>query len=92
MSAPGSSGRPIDTRIVLGRFQAGEDVHARAAVAAAAQAFPAWAATPWQQRVRILRRAVELIEARVYFIGAVLALEVGKNRMEALGEARRPRT
>ncbi len=49
--------------------------------------FPAWAATPWQERVRILRRAVELIEARVYFIGAVLALEVGKNRMEALGEA-----
>jgi len=78
---------PIDTRIVLGRFQAGEDLHARAAVAAAAQAFPAWAATPWQERVRILRRAVELIEARVYFIGAVLALEVGKNRMEALGEA-----
>ena len=27
------------------------------------------------------------IEARVYFIGAALALEVGKNRMEALGEA-----
>ena len=26
---------PIDTRVVLGRFQAGEDVHARAAVAAA---------------------------------------------------------
>ena len=78
---------PIDTRIVLGRFQAGEDLHARAAVAAAAAAFPAWAATKWQERVRILRRAVELIEARVYFIGAVLALEVGKNRMEALGEA-----
>jgi len=78
---------PIDTRIVLGRFQAGEDLHARAAVAAAAAAFPAWAATSWQERVRILRRAVELIEARVYFIGAVLALEVGKNRMEALGEA-----
>ena len=78
---------PIDTRIVLGRFQAGEDLHARAAVAAAAAAFPAWAATKWQERVRILRRVVELIEARVYFIGAVLALEVGKNRMEALGEA-----
>jgi len=78
---------PIDTRVVLGRFQAGEDVHARAAVAAARAAFPAWAATPWQERVAILRRAVARIEERVYYIGAALALEVGKNRMEALGEA-----
>ena len=78
---------PSDTRIVLGRFQAGEDVHARAAVAAAKAAFPVWAATKWEERVRILRRAVALIEERVYFLGAVLALEVGKNRMEALGEA-----
>ncbi len=78
---------PIDTRDVLGRFQAGEDVHARDAVAAARRAFPAWAATPWQERVRLLRRTAALIEERVYFIGAALALEVGKNRMEALGEA-----
>jgi acyl-CoA reductase-like NAD-dependent aldehyde dehydrogenase len=78
---------PIDTRVVLGRFQAGEDIHARAAVDAARAAAPAWAATPWRERVRLLRRAVTLIEERVYFIGAALALEVGKNRMESLGEA-----
>ncbi|MEP7183176.1 MAG: aldehyde dehydrogenase family protein [Betaproteobacteria bacterium] len=78
---------PIDTRIVLGRFQAGDATHAAAAVAAAKSAFPAWAATPWRERVGQLRRAVALIETRVYFLGAVLALEVGKNRMEALGEA-----
>ena len=35
----------------------------------------------------MLRRAVALIEERVFFLGAALALEVGKNRMEALGEA-----
>ena len=78
---------PIDTRVVLGRFQAGEDVHANEAVDAARRAFPSWAATPWEERIRLLRRAVALIEERVYFIGAALALEVGKNRMEALGEA-----
>ena len=78
---------PIDTRVMLGRFQAGEDVHANDALDAARRAFPAWAATPWEERVRLLRRAVALIEERVYFIGAALALEVGKNRMEALGEA-----
>ncbi|MFO1322885.1 MAG: aldehyde dehydrogenase family protein [Burkholderiales bacterium] len=78
---------PIDTRVVLGRFEAGEDVHAHAAVDAACRAFPGWAATPWRERVRVMRRAVALIEERVYDIGAALALEVGKNRMEALGEA-----
>ena len=78
---------PADTRVVLGRFQAGDAGHAAAAVAAAQRAFAGWAGTPWNERVALLRRAVRLIEERVYSIGAVLALEVGKNRMEALGEA-----
>ena len=78
---------PIDRRVALGRFQSGDASHADAAMAAAARAFPSWAATPWQERVATLRRAADLIEGRVYEIGAVLALEVGKNRMEALGEA-----
>ena len=78
---------PIDARVVLGRFQSGDATQAAAAVEAATAAFPAWAATPWTERVAVLRRAVALIEARVYEIGAVLSMEVGKNRMEALGEA-----
>jgi 1-pyrroline-5-carboxylate dehydrogenase len=78
---------PIDTRVVLGRFQAGDVAHASAAAEAAKAAFPRWAATPWTERVALMRRAVHLIEERVYELGAVLALEVGKNRMEALGEA-----
>jgi 1-pyrroline-5-carboxylate dehydrogenase len=77
----------IDRRVVLGRFQSGDASHAVQAFDAAARAFPAWAATPWRERVATLRRAADLIEGRVYEIGAVLALEVGKNRMEALGEA-----
>ena len=78
---------PIDTRVLIGRFQAADASHAERAVAAAKHAFPGWAATPWEERVALLRRAVALIEARVFFLGAALALEVGKNRMEALGEA-----
>ena len=78
---------PADTRITLGRFQAGDAGHAAAALAAGQRAFAGWARTPWKERVALLRRAVRLIEERVYAIGAVLALEVGKNRMEALGEA-----
>ncbi len=47
---------------------------------------PAWSATPWAERLRIVRAAADLIERRVYELAAVVALEVGKNRMEALGE------
>ena len=39
------------------------------------------------ERLRKLRRVADLIEQRVFHIAAALSLEVGKNRMEALGEA-----
>ena len=54
---------------------------------AAQRAFATWRFTPLAERVRLARRAAALIEERVYEIAAALALEVGKNRMEALGEA-----
>ena len=78
---------PINHNWLLGKFQAGGAQDARLAVDAAAAAFPAWAATPWQQRVTILRRAAAIIEERVYDIAAALSLNIGKNRMEALGYA-----
>ena len=77
---------PINRDWLLGVFQQGGAGDVDAAVAAARAAFPGWAATPWQERVRLLRRAALLIEERVYAIGAAVALEVGKNRMESLGE------
>ncbi|MEP7208869.1 MAG: aldehyde dehydrogenase family protein [Casimicrobiaceae bacterium] len=78
---------PIDHRVVVGRFQAGAAEDGAAAIAAAREASGGWARTPWTERVSLLRRAAALIEERVFMIGAALALEVGKNRMEALGEA-----
>src|SRR6185503_13859439 len=64
----------------------GDAEDARDALAAAHGAAPGWAATPWTERVRLVRRAADLVEERVYDIGAAVALEVGKNRMESLGE------
>jgi acyl-CoA reductase-like NAD-dependent aldehyde dehydrogenase len=78
---------PIDQRVVLGRFPSGDVAHVEQAMAAARRAFPAWRATAATERLRLLRRAAELIEERVYTIGAALSIEVGKNRMEGLGEA-----
>ena len=77
---------PIDQDWCLGHFVQGTDEDVDRAVRAARAAAPAWAATPWAERVVVLRRAARLIEERVYAIGAAVALEVGKNRMEALGE------
>src|SRR5690606_29478443 len=56
------------------------------AVAAARRAWPAWRRTPWQERVALLRRAARLVDERLYDMSAIVSLEVGKTRMEALGE------
>jgi 1-pyrroline-5-carboxylate dehydrogenase len=78
---------PIDTGVVLAVMQKGGAKEAQDALAAARQAFPRWSRTPWQERVALVRRAAELLDERLFEIGAVMALEVGKNRMESLGDA-----
>jgi 1-pyrroline-5-carboxylate dehydrogenase len=77
---------PINRNDVLGRFPEATVDESNLAMAAAQAAFSGWSRTSVTARNRILRRAAELIEERVYDIAAAVALEVGKNRMEALGE------
>ncbi|MCD6679252.1 MAG: aldehyde dehydrogenase family protein [Burkholderiaceae bacterium] len=77
---------PIDRDRLIGRFAAGRTEDVDAAVHAAQRAYPGWSHTPWPERVATLRRVAALIEQRVYPIAAAMAIEVGKNRMEALGE------
>ncbi len=77
---------PINTDIVLGVFQKGTEKDAHAALAAARKAFPIWSRMPWQERVKLMRKAAQVIDERTFEIGAAMALEVGKNRMEALGD------
>jgi len=77
---------PIDRDWLLGRFARGTARDVDDAVAAARAAFRPWARMPWTERVAILRAAAKRIEERVYELAAAMALEVGKNRMEAIGE------
>jgi 1-pyrroline-5-carboxylate dehydrogenase len=77
---------PIDTRIVLGRFQKGTRKDAVDAIRAAKAAFPAWSRRPWQERVAVMRRVADLISEHRYELSAILSLEVGKSRLEALGD------
>ena len=77
---------PANTQETLGEFAAATPADAAAALEAASRAWPSWRRTPLAERARLMRRVAQLIEERVYELAAVLSLEVGKNRMEALGE------
>ncbi|MCD6029779.1 MAG: Aldehyde Dehydrogenase [Thermomicrobiales bacterium] len=77
---------PGDNEIVLGRFTAATKDDVNDAVAAARAAFPEWSHRPWQERVAIMRRVAELIRERKFRLAAILILEAGKNRVEAIGE------
>ncbi len=59
------------------------------AVAAAANAFAAWRATPPPARGDILRTAADLLEGRAADVGRDLTREEGKTLAEGIGETRR---
>jgi succinate-semialdehyde dehydrogenase / glutarate-semialdehyde dehydrogenase len=56
------------------------------AVAAAAQALPAWSATPPRQRAECLRKAYELMVERSEQLARLMVLENGKALRDARGE------
>ncbi|MGI8830653.1 MAG: aldehyde dehydrogenase family protein [Candidatus Limnocylindria bacterium] len=77
---------PIDRELVIAHFPTGTRTDVQDAIAAARAAYPAWRATPWRERLAILRRAADLISERQFDYAALMTLEVGKNRLEALGD------
>jgi 1-pyrroline-5-carboxylate dehydrogenase len=78
---------PIDTTNILGRFAGATDAHVDRAVQAARRGRQDWAGRPWRERVAILRRAAAIIRERKYRLAALMSLEVGKSRLEAMGDA-----
>lgn len=77
---------PIDSEILIGTFAKGTVQDTRDAIAAARRAQPAWFRLGWEKRLEILRRAAELISERQMEYSGLMAYEVGKTRLEALGE------
>ena len=77
---------PIDTRVVVARFEASTGADVTAAVATARRGYPAWRARPWSERAQILGRAAAIVRDRSYDLAAWLILETGKSRTEAIGE------
>ncbi|HEX5396601.1 MAG TPA: aldehyde dehydrogenase family protein [Candidatus Limnocylindria bacterium] len=77
---------PIDTEIVVSRFPVGTRQDVKDAVAAAQRSFPAWRDLGWQKRIEIMRRAADIISAHQFEYAALMTFEVGKNRLESLGD------
>lgn len=77
---------PINTDMHLCTAQKGTAEHARAAIAVARAAFPGWRKIPWQERVAIIRDIAEKLSDNSLELSALMILEVGKSRLEALAE------
>jgi len=77
---------PADGRIVVGSFAAASLKDVDRAVAAARRFAPEWAATDWRERVRVVRGVSAAVAARRHELAAILAYEIGKPLLEALGE------
>ena len=77
---------PADTTMVLSRHGATPVEKMDEVMELAASAQEKWRHVDYKERARILRKASDLIHQRQFFLSAVMALEVGKNRVESLGE------
>jgi len=78
---------PIDTDLVLGEFTSATVEHVNEAIESAYAARLKWEKIGWRKRVAIMRDAANLVRRDKIEIAACMSLEVGKNRMEALGDA-----
>ncbi len=77
---------PVNTRIIVSYFPKGTRDDAKAAIDASRDAYPKWSSVPYKDRIKILRKAADLIIERRYDLSAWMAFEVGKNRAESLAE------
>ena len=63
---------------VVASVPVADEAQVNAAIAAAREAFPAWRSTPWEQRVEVLNRLADAIEANADELARVIVLEQGK--------------
>jgi 1-pyrroline-5-carboxylate dehydrogenase len=78
---------PANTSELIASYHVVNATHLNEAFDAAKKAQKLWIATPWAERVKITNKAAEIIRERKMRISVLMSLEVGKNRMESLGDA-----
>lgn len=77
---------PADLDDVMGHFPRSGREDARAAIQAAAEAFPAWSSVPAPERGRVFARAAAIVRSRIDEFARCLCREEGKTVAEAKGE------
>jgi 1-pyrroline-5-carboxylate dehydrogenase len=77
---------PIDRGILLGEFPQADARMVDEAVVAARAAYAGWRGLGWPRRIAILRAGADAIEQRKWDISVACLIEVGKSRLEAVGE------
>lgn len=78
---------PIDREVLVGRYAQATDSDIDDAIAAAKEFQPEWEATGWEARRDLMLKAAEVMQDQVFDLAALMTYEVGKNRLEALGDA-----
>ncbi len=78
---------PTDTSLLIANYHTVSESELNEAFLASKKAQKCWSATPWTERVAITKKAAEIMRERRMRIAALMTLEVGKNRMESLGDA-----
>jgi len=84
-----SNVNPANTDDIIGQAPQSSREEAKAAIAAATEAFPAWRNTPAPARGRILAKAVQLCYDRKEEIAKVMTREEGKTLSESRGEVQK---
>ena len=77
---------PTDSDILLANISQASRQDVEDAIASAKATSLGWDRMGWQKRVDIINNAADLISERRNLLSALMAMEVGKNRLEALGD------
>lgn len=77
---------PIDRDIVVGIYAQATKQDVEDAVAAARAFSDEWEDWGWERRRDLMRDAADIMEERIFEIAALMTFEVGKSRLEALGD------
>ncbi|MFQ5523020.1 MAG: aldehyde dehydrogenase family protein [Acidimicrobiia bacterium] len=77
---------PIDREIIVGRYAQALPTDVDDAIFAAKAFADEWEGWGWERRRDLMLVAAELMENEMFELAALMTYEVGKNRLEALGD------
>ncbi len=77
---------PADTRLIVGNFSKASENDTIKAINAAKNSFPKWRDTSYSQRAEIFNDCADQFSEQKFYLAAILSLENGKNRIEAMGD------